>query len=206
MGFAERRTGRHRPLEDSSPRPDDRYGIKPGPRSDASNEPFITRRPAARHAARAGRCDLAGLLGRSVLEAWVQQVCREYGLIPRTGAAVGSGLSRAYLARDAGVELAADAHGTVIAVFLHLQGDDGFASYTGEIPVVGGTFPRRASLWAALGRPCASADPYRDPFLGAYGPSDTWPFPQFVLDAQFDLDGDYLHRVTLSLPEELRAA
>src|SRR5689334_20771975 len=40
-----------------------------------------------------GRTDLTLLLGRTVLEARVQQICQEYGLIPRSGAAVGSGLS-----------------------------------------------------------------------------------------------------------------
>ena len=148
-----------------------------------------------------GRTDLTLLLGRTVLEARVQQICQEYGLIPRSGAAVGSGLSRSYLSRDAGVELAADAHGLVTTVFLHFHGDDGFTSYQGEIPGGAGSIPRRTQLWAALGHPDEQGDPYRDRFLGDYGPWDRWMLAGFALHAQYAVDGERLDRVTLTLPD-----
>jgi hypothetical protein len=179
----------------------DRYGMKPGPGSDVSNEPLHARRQVSvPHvvARAAARSDLTQLLGRTVLEARVQQVCREWGLTPHTG----TGLSRCYLAHEAGVELAANARGTVTTIFLHFHGDDGFRCYDGEIPGGGGTVPRRAHLWAALGRPGECIDP----FLGDYGPSDTWLFPQFVMNARYTHDADHLQRITLTLPDQLRAA
>jgi len=212
------------------PRTEDRYGSKPRQRSGGSNEPLFdpgsprrsntdpvdlptspTLAPEQAVKQTAGeegsppraaeRTDLTLLLGRTVLEARVQQICREYGLIPRTGAAVGSGLSRSYLARDAGVELAADTHGTVTTVFLHFHGDDGFAPYQGEIPGGAGSVPCRAHLWAMLGRPDEQGDPYRDRFLGDYGPWDKWVLAGFVLHAQFAPDAEGLERVTLTLPD-----
>ena len=213
MGFVERRADQQRHAGDAGTRPcrtDDRYGSKPRPRSGGSNEPLFDpgspRRsntdpvdlPTSRLA---GRTDLTVLLGRTVLESRVQQVCREYGLIPRTGAAVGSGLSRSYLAREAGVELAADTHGTVTTVFLHFHGDDGFAPYRGEIPGGAGSVPCRAHLRAMLGRPDEQGDPYRDRFLGDYGPWDKWVLAGFALHAQFAPDAESLDRVTLTLPD-----
>ncbi|GID96282.1 hypothetical protein ACFQFC_39150 [Amorphoplanes digitatis] len=198
MGFLERRT-------DQTPRPDDRYGPKPGPRG-GSNDPLHDAIPARRvPAGPVRRTDLTVLLGRTVLEARVQQVCREYGLIPRSGAA-GSGLSRSYLARAAGVELAADAHGVITTVFLHFHGDDGFTSYSGEIPGGAGSVARRAHLWAMLGRPDEQGAPYRDRFLGDYGPWDRWVLAGFVMHAQFAVDAESLDRVTLTLPERLPRA
>jgi hypothetical protein len=160
-------------------------------------------RPAPRPV---GRSDLTMLLGRTVLETRVQQVCREYGLIPRSGEAVGSGLSRSYLSRGAGVELAADAHGMVTTVFLHFHGDDGFTSYQGEIPGGAGSIPRRTHLWATLGQPDEQGDPYRDRFLGDYGPWDRWLLPGYALHAQYAVDGECLERVTLTLPDRLPRA
>jgi hypothetical protein len=204
MGFLERRAERSRQATEDNlrqSRPESRYGTKPGrvnpdpvgfPTAAAAGSPGTEQPP--------GRADLAQLLGRTVLEARVQQICREYGLIPRSGGPGGSGLSRSYLAREAGVEIAADGHGMVTAVFLHFHGDDGFASYRGEIPGGGGTAATRASLWAALGRPDASGDPYRERFLGDFGPWDRWLLPGLQLRAQYALDGDGLHRITLTRP------
>ena len=195
MGFLERRAEHSRQATEDSlrQRPESRYGTKPGrvnpdPVGLRASDP---QRPAA------ARTDLAQLLGRTVLQARVQQICREYGLIPRPG---GSGLSRSYLAREAGVEIAADGHGMVTTVFLHFHGDDGFASYQGEIPGGGGSAATRASLWAALGRPDTSGDPYRERFLGDFGPWDRWLLPGLQLRAQYALDGDGLHRITLTRP------
>ncbi|HEV7963593.1 MAG TPA: hypothetical protein VGP57_13720 [Actinoplanes sp.] len=178
----------------------DRFGKKPGPGSETPNEPAQARRQVSvpHVVARAGRSDLTQLLGRTVLEARVQQICREWGLTPHTG----TGLSRSYLAHDAGVELAANVRGTVTTIFLHFHDDDGFRPYDGEIPGGGGTVPRRAHLWAALGRPAECVDP----FLGDYGPSDTWLFPHLVLNARYTHDADHLQRITLTLPAQLRAA
>jgi hypothetical protein len=196
MGFLERRAEHSRQATEDAPRqprPGARYAAKPGrvnpdpvglPASDSQRLPVV-------------RTDLAQLLGRTVLEVRVQQICREYGLVPRPG---GSGLSRSYLARDAGVEIAADAHGMVTTVFLHFHGDDGFASYRGEIPGGGGSATTRASLWAALGRPDTSGDPYRERFLGDFGPWDHWVLPDLRLRAQYALDGEGLHRITLTRP------
>jgi hypothetical protein len=189
MGFLERRAGQVR-------RAADRYTPRPGARNAGSGEATPRRAAAA-----ADRPDLSTILGRSVLEARTQQICRAYGLIPRSGPATGSGLSRSYLARDAGVEIAADAYGVVTTVFLHFHGDDGFASFHGEIPGGAGSVPRRAALWAALGRPEVSGDPYRDRFLGDLGPWDRWPAAGFVLHAQYALDGENLHRITLTVPD-----
>jgi hypothetical protein len=227
MGFLERRPDRNTQVT----RPDDRYGSKPRPQTGGSNEPLYEARrsngdpiglpspapaPAPVTAAAVvppqplarpvGRTDLTMLLGRTVLEARVQQICQEYGLIPRSGPAVGSGLSRSYLARDAGVELAADAHGTVTTVFLHFNGDDGFTSYQGEIPGGAGSVARRSHLWAMLGRPDEQGDPYRDRFLGDYGPWDRWILAGFALHAQFATDGELLSRITLTLPDRLPRA
>ena len=233
MGFLARRTGHNRAAGDGlarPARPEDRYGTKPGPRPgglrESLGEPAPARRsngdPVGLPASRpGGRTDLTELLGRTVLEARVQQVCREYGLIPRSGVAVGSGLSRSYLSREAGVELAADAHGTVIAVFLHFHGDDGFTSFRGEIPggIRGGIpgetrggipceipgrtrgVPGRTHLRKALGHPDTQGDPYHDRFLGDYGPWDRWILAGFALHAQFAVDGESLDRITLTLPD-----
>ena len=154
----------------------------------------------------AGRSDLTLLLGRTVLEALVQRICQEYGLVPRSGEAVGSGLSRSYLARDAGVELAADAYGLVTTVFLHFHGDDGFTSFRGEIPGGAGSDPRRGALWAALGHPDEQGEPYRDRFLGDYGPWDRWLLSGLTLHAQYGTDGESLERCTLTLPDRLPPA
>ncbi|MFI5495707.1 hypothetical protein [Actinoplanes sp. NPDC051859] len=208
MGFLERRT-----------RANDRYGSKPRPRSAGSNEPIYVppapRTPAPDAGPDPGPvpeaapdpgpmpaptvrgADLGRLLGRSVLEAEVQQICREYGLIPRSGV-TGSGLSRSYLARESGVELAADTHGRITTVFLHFHGDDGFVSYRGEIPGGAGAVPRRAALQSRLGPPVESGDPYDDRYLGAYGPWDRWMLPAFRLHAQYALDGETVARVTLT--------
>jgi hypothetical protein len=201
MGFLDRRTGHLR-------RAADRYTPRPGARNAGSGEVLFDPTWPRRAAGPADRPDLSTILGRSVLEARTQQICRAYGLIPRSGPATGSGLSRSYLARDAGVEIAADAHGVVTTVFLHFHGDDGFTSFHGEIPGGAGTVPRRAALWAALGRPEASGDPYTDRFLGDFGPWDRWPVAGFVLHAQYALDGENLHRITLTVPDRstLRAA
>jgi hypothetical protein len=207
MGFLERRADQFRLSADGPARPSDRYGRKPGARNHVPNDPLHEpARPRQTSADPAGvppsgRPELTELLGRTVLQARTQQICREYGLIPRSGATAGSGLSRSYLARDAGVEIAADAHGTVITVFLHFHGDDGFTSYRGEIPGGAGDVPRRAALWAALGRPGESGDPYRDEFLGDYGPWDRWALTTCTLHAQYALDGENLHRITLTLPD-----
>jgi hypothetical protein len=147
-----------------------------------------------------GRTDLTTLLGRNVLDARVQRICQEYGLIPRSDTAAASWLSRSYLSRDAGVELAANAHGTVTAVFLHFHGDDGFQSFQGEIPGGAGSVPTRAHLWAMLGAPDEQGDPYHDRFLGDYGPWDRWVLAGFALHAQFATDGESLDRVTLTPP------
>jgi len=214
MGFLERRADRFRLNADGAARPPDRYGQKPGARNHGSNgslhDPARLRHTNADPVgvpATGDRPDLTELLGRTVLQPRTQQICREYGLIPRAGATVGFGPSRSYLARDAGVEIAADTHGTVTTVFLHFHGDDGFTSYRGDIPGGAGDVPRRAALWAALGRPGESGDPYREKFLGDYGPWDRWALPACTLHAQYALDGDNLHRITLTLPDpEVRRA
>ncbi|GGL00615.1 hypothetical protein [Mangrovihabitans endophyticus] len=140
--------------------------------------------------------DLTDLLGSSVLHDRTQRICRAYGLLPPAGFR----LSRSYQARDVGVEIAADAHGTITAVFLHFHGDDGFAHFAGEMPGAGGVAPRRAALWANLGRPQHSGDPQRDRFLGDHGPWDRWVLASHVLRAQYDLDGESLLRLTLTPP------
>jgi hypothetical protein len=200
MGFRERRAERFRPAGG-------KYRPGHGPGNGGSNQPLRDPVPP-RNAdpvvmpGQAGRrTELTRLLGRSVLAAHTQRICAEYGLIPRSGPVGGSGPSRWYLARDAGVEIAADAHGTVTTVFLHFHGDDGFASYRGEIPGGGGADPRRAPLRASLGRPDESGEGYRDRFLGDFGPWDRWLTPGYALHAQYALDGDLLHRITLTLPE-----
>ena len=205
MGFLSRRAEQFRQSADAPAGPPDRYGQKPSARNHGSHNPLHARHPGPTPAGDE-RTELTELLGRTVLQARTQQICREYGLIPRAGA--GSGLSRSYLARDAGVEIAADTHGTVITVFLHFHGDDGFTSFRGQIPGGAGNVPRRAALWAALGRPGESGDPYRDQFLGAYGPWDRWALATCTLHAQYALDGENLHRITLTLPDPdiLRAA
>lgn len=173
------------PVERRLARTDDRYGSK---RANADPVDLPRARPV-------GRTDLALLLGRTVLEARVQQVCKEYGLLPRTGEAVGSGLSRAYLSPEAGVELAADAHGLVTTVFLHFHHDDGFVPFQGEIPGGAGSVPRRTHLWAMLGHPDEQGDGW-----------DRWVLAGFTLLAEFAPDGERLDVVTLALPERPLAA
>lgn len=230
MGYVERHADRSRQAGDGGnrpPRPDDRYGSNSRPRAGGSNEPF--RDPAQTRRSNAdpvgvpmpppvpsgtlvaadgeeeppppvGRTDLTMLLGRSVLDPSVQRICREYGLLPASGTAAGPLLSRSYLSRDAGVELAADTHGTVTTVFLHFHGDDGFQPFRGEIPGGAGSVPTRAYLWAMLGAPDVQGDPYHDRFLGDYGPWDRWVLAGFALHAQFAMDGESLDRVTLTPP------
>lgn len=202
MGFLERRAEQFRQSADGPVRPGGRYGQKPTARNGGSNDPLHDpSRPRRGHpgpvSAPEDRSDLTELLGRTVLEARTQRICREYGLIPRTG----PGLSRSYLARESGVEIAADTHGVVTTVFLHFHGDDGFLSYRGRIPGGAGDVPRRAALWAALGRPGESGDPYHEKFLGDYGPWDRWTLPALTLHAQYALDGENLHRITLTRPD-----
>lgn len=211
MGSAERRTGRHRQAGMRAVRADDRYGSKPGPGAEGSNEPLaaaLRARPGAGPSTPrpVGRTDLALLLGRSVLQARVQQVCREYGLVPRSGPAVGSGLSRAYLARESGVELAADARGVVTTVLLHFDGADGFASYAGELPGGAGRVARRTHLWSMLGHPAEQGDPYRDRSAGDNGPWDRWLLTGSALQARYDVDGERVERITLTLPDRLPRA
>ena len=167
MGFLPRRAGLFR----RPPRPADRYGH----RSRGANEPSF---PPSPPSAPVHPGDPVDLLGRSLLAARTQQVCRTLGLD------LHGPLSRSYAARDRGLEIAADTHGTVTTVFLHLYGDDGFASWDGELPCGAGAVPRRAALWAALGRPDTSGDPYSDRFLGDYGPWDRWELPSCALHAQ----------------------
>ncbi|PRY25656.1 hypothetical protein [Pseudosporangium ferrugineum] len=216
MGFLERRAEQHR----QPSRPGDRYRTRQG-----SNEPLFgaARRanphpvglppatppdaPATPPQAPASPAPVSGppvvpartdpsvLLGRTVLEARVQDILREYGLVPPAG----TGPSRVYLARESGVELAADLHGMITTVFLHFHGDDDFAPYTGEIPGGAGRVPRRAGLWASLGHPGGSGDPYRDRYLGDYGPWDKWALDGFHLHAQYADDGETLTRATLTL-------
>jgi hypothetical protein len=191
-----------RPTVDKTTSQDRRYGSKPGP-AGGSNEPLGAYSPPVR--SRPARTELTDLLGRSVLEARTQRICLAYGLAPRSG-----GLSRCYLARDAGIEIAADPHGVVTTVLLHFDGEDGFTPYHGEIPGGAGSVPRRAGLWAALGRPDESGEPHHDPLLGDYGPWDRWLLPDYLLNAQYAQDGQNLARVTYTLPDstpgESRAA
>jgi len=161
--------------------------------------------PVPHQARRVGRTELTELLGRSVLEARVQHVCQEYGLVPASGPG-GSGLSRAYRAPAAGVELAADAHGTVTSIVLHFHGEDGFIPYEGTIPGGAGSIPRRSRIWSMLGRPDERGAPWRDRFLDAYGPWDRWLLRDLTLLAQYAPDAERLDRVTLSLPDHLPRA
>jgi hypothetical protein len=200
MGYPERAA--HRSPKASTGRSrEDRYAGRAGR---GSNEPLYD---PCRHAnaepvwSWPARTDPAKLLGRTVLESRVQEIFRELGFVPRCGGTGRARLSRSYLARDAGVEIAADTHGTIVTVFLHFHGDDGFDSYCGEIPGGGGTEPRRSSLRAALGRPERSGGPFRDRYLGEFGPWDRWVLPAFVLHAQYGLDGERLHRVTVTMPD-----
>jgi hypothetical protein len=180
------------PTVDKTTSQDRRYGSKPGP-SGGSNEP-LGAYPAARP--QPVPAQVTDLLGRSVLEARTQRICLAYGLVPRSG-----GLSRCYLARDAGLEIAADPHGVVTTVFLHFHVADGFTPYHGEIPGGAGSVPRRAGLWASLGRPDEGGKPHRDPVLGDTGVWDRWLLPEFLLHAQYAVDGQNLYRVTYTLPD-----
>jgi hypothetical protein len=209
MDSLERRGDHHR--QPGSARTEDRYGTKPGRRSGGSHEPFhaparsANPDPVDLPAAPlpVGRTDLSLLLGRTVLEARVQRVCKEYGLLPRSGEAVGSGLSRSYLSREAGVELAADAYGVVTTVLLHFHGDDGFTPFRGEIPGGAGSVPRRTRLWAMLGRPEEQGAPYRDRHRSDYGPWDRWARPGFALQARYAVDGEQVELITLTPPDQL---
>jgi hypothetical protein len=198
MGIRERRADEQR--QTGPARTEDRYGSKPGP----APVRRVNADPVGLAAAPrpVGRTDLTMLLGRTVLEVRVQQVCKEYGLLPRSGEAVGSGLSRSYLSRESGVELAADPHGMVTTIFLHFHGDDGFTPFQGEIPGGAGSVPRRTHLWAMLGHP----DDHGDRMRGDHGAWDRWVLAGFVLHARFAVDGERLERVALSLPDRLPRA
>lgn len=176
MGLFSRHAGLFRPSPADGRRRPDRYADRP-------------RRPMAEPPAGA---DPAELLGRNVLAVGTRHLFQAYGLdVPVT-------LCRSYAARHRGLEVAADAHGTVTSVFLHFHGDDGFPSWTGDLPAGAGAVPRRAALWAALGRPGESGDPYRDRFLGDFGPSDRWTLAACTLHAQYALDGEHVRRITLT--------
>jgi hypothetical protein len=208
MGFPERHTDDPATTQPAAPPAFDRrqtsqeirYGQKPGSNHPLHDPSGRRRKAPSAQPAPSGplvRSDLTGLLGRSVLEAATQEICREYGLLPNFGAAFGSGLSRSYQSRDHGVELAADAHGTIATVFLHFHGDDGYRSYQGEIPGDGGFVGRRSNLWAALGHPVQSGEPHRERFLGDQGPWDRWQLAACQMHAQYALDGETLQRLTL---------
>jgi hypothetical protein len=206
MGFLERRAGRFRRSTDGAAPGRARYGTPPGARNGGSGIPLhhpahrANTDPVGPPSPRpTGGADLADLLGRTVLEEHTQRICRDHGLLPH-----GPALSRSYLNRAAGLEIAADTHGLVTTVFLHFNGDDGFAPFHGEIPGGAGTATRRAALWAALGRPDDAGDAYRDRFLGDFGPWDRWLLPICTLHSQYALDGENLHRITLTRPEPAR--
>jgi hypothetical protein len=57
---------------------------------------------------------------------------------------------------------------------------------------------RRTDLWAELGRPGESGEPYGDAGLGGHGPWDRWRFDGFLMHAQYAPDGDQLRRITLT--------
>lgn len=140
------------------------------------------------------RTDLTQLLGRNIVETFVQEICREYSLLP----ALGAGPARTYQSASLGVSLLADDAGTVAMIFLHFHGDAGFSPYPGPIPGRGGTIPKRSSLWVALGRPDQSTDPNRDRGeIDEYGPSDQWRFPTFTMHARYARDNENLLRLTL---------
>ncbi|XVU22347.1 hypothetical protein ACQPZJ_34455 [Actinoplanes sp. CA-054009] len=122
--------------------------------------------------------DLTQLLGQNLLEGRALTTSREYGLMARPGA-------RAYESRETGVEVLVDDFDRVTTVVLHFTGDYGFTPFAGMIPGRGGTIGRRSKLWAALGRPIAS------------GAEDEWPFPYFVMRAQYAPDGETLLRLVL---------
>ncbi|MBU2668483.1 hypothetical protein KOI35_33715 [Actinoplanes bogorensis] len=134
------------------------------------------------------RSDLTQLLGQNLLEGQALAVSREYGLMATQGA-------RTYESREFGVEVAVDEYDRVTWVVLHFHGDAGFQPYRGAIPGRGGTIARRNSLWAALGRPTQSTDPNR---MGHGGAADEWVFPWFVMQAQYDNEGDHLLRMYLA--------
>ena len=197
MGFREPRADEHR--QTGAARTEDRYGTKPGRRPGGRANADPVGLPAAPRPV--GRTDLTMLLGRTVLEARVQQVCQEYGLIPRSGEAVGSGLSRSYVSRESGVELAADAHGMVTTVYLYFHGADGYTSFQGEIPGGAGSVPRRTHLWVMLGHPDEQGAPYRDRHQQERGPWNRWVLAGFALHAQYAVDTERLEILTLTLPD-----
>lgn len=186
MGFLERvfpgrRQAEHGPLH-----------AQPRSSQPQRRDPVETRIPPApppvvRHAP---RTDLTQLLGRSLAEPFVRNVCREFLLAP----ALGAGQIRVLQSVEMGVEVGTDDYGRVTAIVLHFHGDGGFAPYPGTIPGRGGTIAKRGSLWAALGRPDYSTDPDRHQQQGA---SDQWRFPTFLMHAQYALDGENLLRLTL---------
>ncbi|MFF5077028.1 hypothetical protein ACFY36_08250 [Actinoplanes sp. NPDC000266] len=122
--------------------------------------------------------DLTQLLGQNLLEGRALTTSREYGLMARPGA-------RSYESRETGVEVLVDDDDRVTTVVLHFTGDHGFTPFSGMIPGRGGTIGRRSKLWAALGRPIAG------------GAEDEWPFPYFVMRAQYAPDGETLLRLVL---------
>jgi hypothetical protein len=178
MGFLERVFPGRRPAPEVAPR-----HARPDPVPPPPSRPPPPAPPPP-------RTDLTLLLGRNLVEPLIQDVCREYALLP----ALGAGPPRLYRSPGLGVELAADGQGTVMAIQLHFHGDDEFAPYRGPIPGRGSTIPRRSSMWASLGRPDHSTDPHRDRDLGA---ADQWRFPTFLMHAEYALDGDNLLRLTL---------
>jgi hypothetical protein len=189
-GSADRGSG------DKGARRDARFGSKPGAGKGSNETVGAYPSQRARSSQNPARAELTELLGRSVLEARTQRICRAYGLVPRSG-----GLSRYYLAREAGLELSADSYGVVMTIFLHFDSDDGFTPYRGEIPGCGGSVPRRAGLWAALGRPDESGEPLGSSLLGDRGPWDRWRLPGCVLHARYAPDGQNLCRATYTLPD-----
>ena len=122
--------------------------------------------------------DLTQLLGQNLLEGRALTISRDYGLMARPGA-------RSYESREAGVEILVDDQDRVTTIVLHFSDDHGFKPFTGMIPGRGGTIGRRSSLWAALGRPASTTG------------TDEWPFPYFVMRAQYAADGEHLQRLIL---------
>jgi hypothetical protein len=138
----------------------------------------------------APRTDLTLLLGRNIDDPFTREICREFGLRP-----AGSALS--YQAPALGVSMVADELGTIATIYLHFNGDVGFAGYPGVIPGRGGTIAKRSSLWVALGRPDQSTDPRRDHGADQAGASDQWRFPTFTMHALYAVDNENLMRLTL---------
>ena len=188
MGFFQRRAEQEQQAREAVAANRDRLAqlfTAPAPLPQSSPQPW-------------SRPDPVTLLGRRITDS--EPLFREFGLVRVPGNA--GNRSAYYQSASTGIEVIVDANGVIQTVFLHTVAADGLQPYTGPFPGATTQLRRRAELRAAYGTPDMEAGPRYEEYLGQYGPCGRWDGSTgFTVHAQYDLDGETLKDLTLTLKE-----